>query len=252
MAQFTRLQLLAVAVRRLLHAVQRHDAPAYAALPAELRARYEPAESRLFGLGTRQPQPREEALQQVAEDLAWLVTHFAEHETHAKRTSYQALTRLLHEHCTVAEGRTVVRKESRDATGGSAHCLQNPSDPDAGYSGHKGPGHQVQLAQTLPPREAEGEREGPGLVTACVPQSAAVRDNEALAEVLAQQQSAGLLPAELLADTTYGSDANVQASAAAGVVLISPVCGVAPKAGAKHNCGNRRERRAQGAPGGPA
>ena len=239
MAKLTRLQLLAVAVRRFLHAVQRHDAPAYAAVPAELRARYEPAETRLFGLGTKHPQPREEALQQVAEDLAWLVTHFAGQETHARSASYQAIVRLLAEHCTVAEGRTVVRPQSRDAGGGSAQCLQNPSDPEAGYSGHKGAGHQVQIAQALPPRDAEGKIEGPGLITACVPQSAAVRDNEALADVLAQQQSAALLPAELLADTIYGSDANVTASAAVGVVLISPVCGTAPKPDKepKHNCG---------------
>jgi hypothetical protein len=243
MAKLTRLQLLAVAVRRFLHAVQRHDAPAYAAVPAELRARYEPAESRLFGLGTKKPQPREEALQQVAADLAWLVTHFAGQEAHARRASYQALVRLLAEHCTVAEGRTVVRPQSRDAEGGSAQCLQNPSDPAAGYSGHKGAGHQVQLAQTLPPRDAEGKIEGPGLLTACVPQSAAVRDNEALAAVLAQQQSAALLPAEMLADTIYGSDANVTASAAVGVVLISPVCGAAPQPAkeSKHHC-NPAER----------
>jgi hypothetical protein len=238
MAQLTRLQLLAVAVRRFLRAVQKHDAPGYAAVPEELRARYEPAETRLFGLGTKKPQPREEALQQVAEDLAWLVTHFAGQEAQARRTSDQALVRLLAEHCTVAEGRTVLRPQSQDAEGGSAHCLQNPSDPDAGYSGHKGAGHQVQIAQTLPPRDVEGKIEGPGLITACVPQSAAVRDNEALAEVFAQQQSAGLLPAELLADTIYGSDANVTASAAVGVVLISPVCGAAPKPEkkSKHHC----------------
>lgn len=236
MAKLGRLQLLAVAVRRFLHAVQRHDAPAYEALPAPLRERYEPAETRLFGLGTRQPQPREEALQQVAEDLAWLVTHFAGEPAHAGRASYHALARLLAEHCEVKEGRTVVHAQSQDAHGGSAECLQNPSDPDAGYSGHKGAGHQVQIAQALPPRDAQGEIEGPGLITACVPQSAAVRDNEALAEVLAQQQSAGLLPSELLADTIYGSDANVQASAQAGVVLISPVCGAPPKAKEpKHN-----------------
>jgi len=237
MAQLARLQLLAVAVRRFLRAVQRHDAPAYDALPADLRTRYEPAETRLFGLGTRKPQPREEALQQVAEDLAWLVTHFADDAAHAGRASYLALGRLLAEHCAVREGRTVVRAQSRDAQGGSAECLQNPSDPDAGYSGHKGPGHQVQLAQALPPRDAQGKIEGPGLITACVPQSAAVRDNEALAEVLAQQQRAGLRPTELLADTTYGSDANVQASAQAGVILISPVCGATPKVKQpKHNC----------------
>jgi hypothetical protein len=139
MAQLTRLQLLAVAVRRFLHAVRRHDAPAYDAVPAELRARYEPAETRLFGLGTRQPQPRDAALQQVAEDLAWLVAHFAGQEAHARRASYVALARLLAEHCEVQAERTVVKPRSQDADGGSVRCLQNPSDVDAGYSGHKGP-----------------------------------------------------------------------------------------------------------------
>ena len=106
-----------------------------------------------------------------------------------------------------------MRQQSRDENGGSAHCLQNPSDTDAGSSGHKGPGHQVQIAQALPPRDADGKIEGSGLLTACVPQSAAVRDNEALGEMLTQQQKARLLPEEITADTTCGSDANVRACA---------------------------------------
>jgi hypothetical protein len=238
MAEFTRGQLLTVAVRRFLVQLQKHDQPAYAALEAGLRARYEPAETQLFGWG-KKGISREAALQQAAEDLATLVTHFAGAPKIAGWKSYQALARLFTEHCEVKEGKIAVLPQSRDAQGGSVQCLQNPSDPDAGYSGHKGAGHQVQLAQTLPPRDAEGKPEGPGLVTACVPQSAAVRDNQALAEVLAQQAVAGLVPAELLADTIYGSDLNVRACALAGVNLCSPVPGAPPKTDgpAKHNCG---------------
>jgi len=142
----------------------------------------------------------------------------------------------------------VVRPHGRDQNGGSVRCLQNPSDPDAGYSGHKGPGHQVQLAQALPPRDAAGQIEGPGLVTACVPQSAAVRDNEALPEVLEQQEAAGLRAERMSADTIYGSDQNVQNCAALGVTLISPVGGEPPKAGgqAVHNCSvAERQRKAR-------
>ena len=240
MAQLGRLQLLAVSVRRFLNALRRHDAPGYESLDAALRARYEPAETRLFGLGTRTPQPREEALAQVAADLAHLVDRFAQNAEHHTRASYRAMERLLREHCEVREGKTAVRQQSRDENGGSAHCLQNPSDTDAGYSGHKGPGHQVQLAQALPPRDAEGKIEGPGLLTACVPQSAAVRDNEALEEVLTQQQKARLLPEEMSADTTYGSDANVRACAALGTRLVSPVGGIVPRKGGAatlHCCG---------------
>jgi hypothetical protein len=237
MAQLTRGQLLSVAARRFLVQLQKHEAPAYASLEAGLRERYEPAETRLFGWG-KKGGPRAEALQQAAEDLATLVTRFAAEPKVAGWKSYQALARLFAEHCEVKEGKTAVRPQSRDAQGGSAQCLQNPSDADAGYSGHKGPGHQVQLAQALPPRDAQGALEGPGLVTACVPQSAAVRDNQALAEVLAQQAVAGLGPQELAADTTYGSDLNVRACALAGVSLYSPVGGPAPKSNppAKHAC----------------
>ena len=243
MAQLGRLQLLSVAVRRFLVQLHKHDPAAYAALESALRERYEPAETRLFGLGTRTPQPREEALAQVAADLAFLVERFAHHGAHQARASYRALERLLREHCEVRAEKIEVRAQSRDEKGGSAHCLQNPSDPDAGYSGHKGAGHQVQLAQALPPRDAQGQIEGPGLLTACVSQSAGVRDNEALEEVLAQQSAAGLLPEQTVADTIYGSDANVRACAALGVQLVSPVGGVAPQPGSegRHRC-TRAER----------
>ena len=73
-------------------------------------------------------------------------------------------------------------------SGGRAHCLQNPSDTDAGYSGHKGPGHQVQIAQALPPRDADGKIEGPGLLTACEPQERALK--ERLAARREEQQTA--------------------------------------------------------------
>jgi len=226
MAQLGRQQLLAVAVRRFLVQVKRHDAAGYAGVDAALRGRYEPAESRLFGQGTKQAQTRAEVLAQVGADLGWLVERFGGDPLHRERASYRAVERLLREHFVVEEGGPMVlRPQSRDEQGGSVRCLQNPSDEGAGYSGHKGSGYQVQLAQLLPPRDADGRREGPGLVVACVPQSAAVRDNEALAGVLAQQAAAGLLPEQTVADTIYGSDANVQACAALGVQLWSPVPG---------------------------
>jgi bifunctional DNA-binding transcriptional regulator/antitoxin component of YhaV-PrlF toxin-antitoxin module len=241
MARLGRVQLLAVSVRRFLRALQRHDAQAYAALDDKLRERYEAAETRLFGFGTRNPESRDEALAQVAADLAALVDRFGQATLPAPvRASYGALERLLREHCEIREDRTVVvRAKSQAEHGGSSRCLQNPSDPEAGYNGHKGAGYQVQLAQALPPRDAEGKIEGPGLLTACMPQSASVRDSEGLGEVLSQQQKAGLLPEQTLADTIYGSDANVRECAELGVTLVSPVGGAPTKKGdqpARHNC----------------
>jgi hypothetical protein len=237
MAQMGRTQLLAVSVRRFLVQLKKRELAAYEALPEEMRERYQREETRLFGWGTNQAQPsKEEVLKQVAEDLAFLVERFGKGTEVTKWASYLALSRLFAEHCEVKESKVVVRARSVDANGGSVNCLQNPSDLEAGYSKHKGPGYQVQIAQALPPQGADGKPEGPGLITACVPQSAAVRDNEALAEVMEQQASAQLAPKEMLADTTYGSDANVCACAAAGINLISPVGGIQPNANqpAKH------------------
>jgi len=245
MARLGRQQLLAVSVKRFLTQLQKLDRRLLGEVPEGLRQRYEAAESRLFGMGTKQPMPRAEALAQVAQDLAWLVDHFTSTSC-GDWESYRALVRLLQEHCEVRKDRTVVvRAQSRDAQGGSARCLQNPSDPEAGYSGHKGAGYQAQFGQMLPPRDADGQIEGPGLLTACVPQSAAVRDDAALPEVLAQQRAAGLLPERLTADTIYGSDSNVQGCAALGIKLLSPVCGVEPKKGdqARHWCSKEERAR---------
>ena len=48
MASFGRTKLMAVAIKRFLTQVRRHDPDAYAALPEEFRRRYEPAQSQLF------------------------------------------------------------------------------------------------------------------------------------------------------------------------------------------------------------
>jgi hypothetical protein len=118
----------------------------------------------------------------------------------------------------------VDRKVSVKAkTGGDV--IQNPSDPDATYDGHKGPGYQTQLSETC------GEENEVQLVTCAIPQTASASDADAPGEVLADLKQSGLLPGEILADTSYGSDENVQSCAADGVELVSPVSGKAPGGG---------------------
>ena len=220
MARFGRLKLLAVTTKRFLTQLQRHHPEQYAALPAALRERYTAAESRVFGLGTKQPVPHAEALQLVAEDMAVLIEQFAVATAIIGRSSYQALARVFGEHCEVTpRGRVGLRPKAVDEHGQSSQVLQNPSDTGAGYDGHKGAGYQAQLGQACP-----GE-DSPGLLVVCLPQSAAASDSAAVPQVLAQQARMGTLPAEQLADTGYGSEANVQACAAHGVELIAPVPG---------------------------
>ena len=109
----------------------------------------------------------------------------------------------------------------RKKTGGNV--IQNPSDLDATYDGHKGPGHQIQLAETCNP---ENEVQ---LITSAIPQTAVVSDANAIVPVLESLKESGRMPEELLADSLYGSDDNVMAAAGEGVALVSPVCGAPPK-----------------------
>ena len=105
----------------------------------------------------------------------------------------------------------------RDKPGGGV--MQNPSDPDAGYDGHKAPGHQVQLAETC----AEGN--DVQLITGVIPEPADRPDSEAVEPMLDQLDAHDRTPEILYADTHYGSDENVTLAAERGVDLQSPVSG---------------------------
>jgi len=223
MARFGRLKLLAVTVKRFLTQLKRHAPQSYEALPEALRERYAASESRLFGMGSKATRPYAESIQEVAQDIAELITRFEDDERMGSRPSFQALTRAFSEHCEVTQTEiAVVLAKAEDEKGQSARVMQNPSDLDAGYDGHKGPGYQVQISQAYDTGEG-----GPGIITACVPQSAAESDSGSLAPVQEQQKRMGTVPETQLADTAYGSQANVEMSANIGVSLISPAGGKA-------------------------
>lgn len=225
MARFGRLKLLAVCIKRFLVQLKRHDPERYQALPGELTARYEAGENRLFGAGSKQSRSYQEDLQQAARDMAELIGCFSENDEVSARSSFKSLVRVFTEHCEVTEEEiAVVLPKAEDENAQSARVLQNPSDPDAGYDGHKGPGFQVQLAQAYDTKEP-----GPGIITACIPQSAAESDSAALEVVAQQQQRMGTTPQALLADTSYGSLANVEQCAANGTLLLAPTPGNARK-----------------------
>ena len=216
MAQLGRTRLMGVALKRFLTQVKRHDPAAYAALPEALRQRYAPSEHLLFGAVGKDRATRRLLRQEVAEDLYQLLRQFADQPAHANRSSYQAMDRIFHEQCEVQEEKVAVKEKTGNTV------MQNPSDPDASYDGHKGPGFQVQIAETCHP---DNEMQ---LITCALPQTAAVPDEEAVAPVLADLQASGLLPEQMLGDMHYPSDENVQLAESYGVELVGPVPGAAP------------------------
>jgi hypothetical protein len=216
MATFGRTRLMGVTIKRFLTQVKRHDRQAYDSLPEELIERYQPSEHHLFGATAKDKQSRQLLRQQVAEDLFALITRFGDDERFNRRSTFKTLCVVFEQQCEVTEEQVEVKKE----TGGDV--IQNPSDTEATYDGHKGPGYQVQISETC---ADENEVQ---LVTSAIPQTACESDADALEPVREDLKGSELPAGEMLADTSYGSDENVQASAADGMELVSPVSGKAP------------------------
>lgn len=213
MATFGRTRLMATTTRRFLMRIRKQTPAEYDLLPKDLRKRYEVTVAQLFASkGKKDPDAAAKGRQQAAEDLLFVIEHFSDK---AFRPGYQTLLRVFAEQCELVEGQGKVAVKQK--TGGD--CLQNPSDPDATYDGHKGPGYQVQLSETY---SKDNEVQ---LILAALPQTACERDEQALVPMLEQLEASGHLPEEMTADTQYGSDANYVAAAALGVELIAPVAG---------------------------
>ncbi|MCK4276362.1 MAG: transposase, partial [Phycisphaerae bacterium] len=216
MAIFGRTRMMGVTIKRFLTQLRRHHRRLYEALGDELRCRYAPSQAKLFGdFSGGQRQLR----QAVAEDLLFLVNRFSEDQAVANRTSYQAMRRVLEEQCTVSEDNTDVSVKPK--TGGKV--MQNPSDPDATYDGHKGPGYQVQIAETC------SEDNDVQLIAGVEVEPAHQSDQEAVEPMLDQLEQQNRKPEILYADGGYGRDENVVDAKQRGVDLQSPVAGPAPQ-----------------------
>ena len=104
--------------------------------------------------------------------------------------------------------------------------LQNPSDPDASYSGHKGQGYQVQVMETYTDTDdPEQKAQTLNLITHVEVERAHESDANALIPAIESAQERELAPKELLADSLYGSDENVETAKDKGVDVISPPMG---------------------------
>jgi hypothetical protein len=218
MATFGRTRLMGVTIKRFLTQVKRHDRKVYDALPEQLLARYRPSEHQLFASAMKDKEHRKLARQQVAEDMHALIERFGGDKRFNHRGTFKALCLVFEQQCEVVEKKVTVKAK----TGGNV--IQNPSDLDATYDGHKGPGYQAQLSETC------SEQNEVQLVTSAIAQTASASDADAPEEVREDLKQSALLPGEILADTLYGSDENLQASAADGVELVAPVPGKTPSA----------------------
>ena len=213
MACMGRARMIGVALRRFIKKVRQHDAALLAGLSEELLRRYEKqSDSQIFS-EMKDTESRRVALQQVAEDLHMVLQQFAKIEPICQWTKYTQLQTIFAQQCELREEFIEVRAKS------GGNVIQNVSDPDATYSGHKGSGYQVQISETF------NEEGLPNLITAAHVETAVKSDAEAVEPLLDDLRQRGQLPKEMLGDTSYGSNANVDHARELGVTLTSPVPG---------------------------
>jgi hypothetical protein len=237
MALLTRLGLFCETLRLFLRAVPRKRPELASRIPEGLVQRYlkEAGEATAYedaraGDGRRR-------LAVAARDLYRLVERFR--GTGVRNLAeYKVLRRLLQEQCHVGRHRDGRPEDDDDDAGEGkvpvaikdpaeipAGSLQSPHDPDATYSGHKGKGYEVQLAETC---AAENVTQ---IITHVEVTPSSGSDAAVPVPVVDGLAKRQIQPDELYADTTYGSGRNTFELACRGTELVSPVAGPAPKGG---------------------
>jgi len=216
MAHLGRIRLFVRTIRTFLTNLKRHQAAEYDLL-GDIVLRYDKKSDGAFAV---KPTESSKKLSELGDDCFLLVERFKKHAAVAKMDSYKHLVRLFTEQCVVEKddnGSRVAIKANKDV---SSDSLQNPSDPDAGYSGHKGKGFQMQVMETY-----SREKSQPNLITHINVEAANESDANALLPAIADATQRGLAPTELLADTLYGSDDNIEKAKDLGITVIAPVMG---------------------------
>jgi hypothetical protein len=222
MRHLGRLGLFVKTIKKFLVNLKRHHKELYESLETVITDRYMTKQGdAVFSMV--KPSESINTLATLANDVFNLVEQFTGNEQVVSMSTYQLLARLFKEQCIVERVDThttlVSVKANKDVPSDS---LQNPSDPDAGYDGHKGKGYQVQVAESYSPSEDTNTL---NLITSVIVEPAHKHDAHATIPLIESTEKLGLKPEAVIADTPYGSDENCEKAKTMGVEVITPVMG---------------------------
>ena len=249
MRSLGRMSLFVTTIKSFLRNLKRHHTDAYKQLDEDLCKRYMSKKGDAAFASTA-PEHASRKLNDVAQDLRTLIRFFHKESDIPSMTSYKHMVRLFDEQCVetndvntegseaietecsstlstsdVAEGKSTPETTSsllKDAKDIASDSLQNPSDPDATYDGHKGQGYQVQIMETC---TESAEDKGLSLITHVSVEAAHIHDSHAVIPAIEDAKEKELAAERILADAAYGSDENCQDAAERGVEIISPTLG---------------------------
>jgi len=227
MARLGRIRILSRTCTIFLKNLKRHHNDLYQTVAEKIKSRYTTNDEDPDYFGNTRPSNSQKRLEDIAPDLYELIEQFKDHEQVPSMTSYKLLRRVFQEHCSVDHDLVTV-KPAKEV---SAASLQNPSDADASYDGHKGQGYQVQIMETYSKEQPEDDSPQPSLqlITYVAVEPAHCHDSNAVAPALEDVEQRNLLPEEMTADTSYGSQDNIAKAKEYQVKLVAPVPGKKPE-----------------------
>ena len=234
MAKIGRVRLVARAITKFIKNLKRgHENEYNSKIPQEIKDRYEDEKGTNY-FGKSRPSNSRKRLQEVCNDLYYIIERFKYSDEIKSMYSYKLMERIFGEHCRIDEGKVVVIP-SKEV---SSDSIQNPSDIDATYDGYKGQGYQAQIMETYTVDKKESDSEDVeerdkdaqlNLITYAEAEPAHNHDSNALEPAIEEVESQNLKPEELSGDTHYGSEKNMEYARDNGVELIAPQPGKVPQ-----------------------
>ncbi len=225
MRKLGRITIFSNSIHKFLKNLKRQHPSLLSTIEDALMERYL-TEKALSCFAMVKPSKSQKTLDRVSTDLYALVQQFQDNFDVQSMHSFKLLQRILDEQCTVSLSDDGVEISVKEAKRIPSDSLQNPSDPEAGYSGHKGQGYQVQVMETYTDTDdADEKAKTLNLITHVEVESAHESDANALIPAIESTQERDLGPRKVLADSLYGSDDNVQTAKDKGVEAISPPMG---------------------------
>ena len=232
-ARLTRLGLFCETIRLFLRDLKKSAPEKFQRVSESLRERYLREGGEDSPYHDAKSMETQRRLKVCARDTFRLVDRFKQDAVVLKLESFGILTRLLLEQCERIETAAPVEKDDADAQetpvpvalkeskNVSSGSLQSPHDIDVTYSGHKGKGYEVQIAETA------GNGEKPELLTHVEVTPSCKSDEAATVPTLAALSERAIQPGELITDTNYASAENVIACEKLGTEVVAPVRGPA-------------------------
>jgi hypothetical protein len=223
MRHLGRISLFTETIKKFLRNLKRQHLQLFNSLDKEIIERYLTKKG-LSLFAAVKPSESTKTLQNVGDDLYYLIQRFAPDGIVSDMTTFKLMERLFKEQCIVGtdeltDEKVVSVKPNKDVPSDS---LQSPTDPEAGYSGHKGKGYQVQVMETYDTAEEDKQL---SLITYVNVEPANESDANALIPALESTIQRGVAPEEVLADTLYGSDKNYLLAEELGIHVIAPTMG---------------------------